>query len=144
MPAGRPTEYSENILSKSREYVDSCVDELEDRPKTVGTKSTSYERVIKVNLPTIEGLASHLGLARSTLYEWKDKYTEFSDILEILLAHQATALINNGLSGDYNATIAKLLLMKHGYKEDARIYERITGNEIIFKDMSVVGVSESD
>lgn len=118
MPAGRPTVYSEKITSKSREYLSVCVDEIEEYHKTRGEKHNSYERLVKVNLPTIEGLASHLGVARSTLYAWRDKYIEFSDILEALLAQQAVSLINNGLSGNYNSTIAKLLLMKHGYKEE--------------------------
>jgi hypothetical protein len=29
-------------------------------------------------------------------------------------------LINNGLSGDYNPTIAKVLLSKHGYREEVK------------------------
>jgi hypothetical protein len=39
-------------------------------------------------LPTVEGLAVHLSVARSTLYLWADEHPEFSDILEQLLAAQ--------------------------------------------------------
>lgn len=68
-------------------------------------------------LPTIEGLAVHLKVARDTLYDWASKYPEFSDILEQLKAAQATQLIQNGLVGNYNSTITKLMLTKHGYTD---------------------------
>jgi hypothetical protein len=34
-----------------------------------------------------------------------------------LRAKQADRLLNNGLAGTYNSTIAKVLLTKHGYRE---------------------------
>lgn len=134
MQTGRPTEYNEEIISKSIEYINLCVDEIVDYHKTRGEKHNSYERRINVKLPTIEGLASHLGVARSTLYEWKEKYNEFSDILEKLLSIQAEKLINNGLSGDYNSTIAKLLLAKHGYKDTRE-------TDLTNKDNSIIGLN---
>ncbi|HEX8266967.1 MAG TPA: terminase small subunit [Pyrinomonadaceae bacterium] len=117
MPAGRPIEYSEEILEKAQEYLDLCIDEEFDWTKTNGDKSTSYEHRIKVKLPSIEGLAVYLKVARSTIYEWEKIYPEFSDILEDIKAEQAQRLINNGLSGDYNPTISKLILTKHGYSD---------------------------
>lgn len=96
MAAGRPVEYdAEKIAKGVFAYVSLC-------------ERKSY-------LPTIEGLAVHLTVARSTLYEWADKYPEFSDILEQLKAAQASQLIQNGLMGLYNATLTKLMLTKHGY-----------------------------
>lgn len=76
-----------------------------------------YDNRLKVKLPTIEGLAVYLGVHRDTIYEWSKLYPEFSDILEELRATQADRLMNNGLSGDYNSTIAKVLLTKHGYND---------------------------
>lgn len=74
-----------------------------------------------VELPSVAGLAVFLGVARSTVYAWKDDETElgkqFSDILERILAEQEKRLVNNGLSGVYNANIAKLALGKHGYTD---------------------------
>lgn len=58
-----------------------------------------------------------LGAARSTLYKWAEDHDEFSDILELLLSQQAAQLIQNGLVGNYNATVTKLMLTKHGYKD---------------------------
>jgi hypothetical protein len=105
--AGAPTNYSEDMLQKAQEYVASCV----DMQSEVDTKK------LKVKLPTKGGLAYHLGVHRDTLYEWAKIHPAFSDIMEQLGAKQEEALINNGLSGDYNPTIAKVLLTKHGYRE---------------------------
>ena len=114
---GRPTEYKPAILKKAKEYLEKCVDEEEDLVKSQGDKSTSYEHRVKVKLPSIEGLARYLGIARSAIYNWADEHAEFKDILEQILAEQAERLVNMGLSGDYNPTIAKLILTKHGYTD---------------------------
>lgn len=125
MPAGRPIEYSKEILEKAQEYLDLCIDEEYDWTRTNGDKSTSYEHRIKVKLPSIEGLAVYLKVARSTIYEWEKIYPEFSDILEDIKAEQAQRLINNGLSGDYNPTIAKLILTKHDYSDKSEVNARV-------------------
>ena len=114
---GRPPEYKPQILIKAKEYINSCVDSIEEYHKTRGSSSDSFDRIVRVKLPTIEGLAVYLGIARNTVYDWEDKYIEFSHIIEELRAIQADRLINNGMSGDYNPTIAKVLLTKHGYRE---------------------------
>lgn len=114
---GRPTEYNQSILEKSKEYLKICVDEIEEYHKTRGEKSDGYERLVRVKIPTIEGLAVYLGITRPTVYDWIKIHPEFSYIIDELQAIQADRLLNNGLSGDYNPTIAKVLLTKHGYRE---------------------------
>lgn len=79
------------------------------------------KRQKKRYVPTIEGLAVELQVARSTLYEWADAHPEFSDILEQLKAAQADQLIQNGLIGYFNSTITKLMLTKHGYADRQEI-----------------------
>ena len=101
MPGGRPTDLTDKIVAKAQEYLYSYT----------------------TNIPTIAGLAIHLGCSRSSVYKWsddKDKSTDheqFSYIVDDVLATQELNLIDNGLSGSYNATITKLLLAKHGYHE---------------------------
>jgi len=118
MPGGRPTEYNEIILEKAREYLELCEDEEEQQLTGLSQKGTElYKNKLKVKMPTKGGLAVYLDVARETLYDWSSKYQEFSDIMEKLGAKQEERLINNGLSGDYNPTIAKVLLTKHGYRD---------------------------
>jgi hypothetical protein len=115
MGAGRPTDYNDQVLKDSFGYIQSC----EDSYITVG------EAVIKkVSVPTIEGLAMYLEVSRSTIYTWQKEHPEFLDIIETLLQKQITALINNGLAGNYNSTIAKVLLAKHGYTDKQEIDQK--------------------
>lgn len=114
---GRPVEYNQDVCTRAEEYLASCVDHEYTRIKTEGTGSTTYENFIKVELPTIEGLSIHLGITRETVYDWKGKYPMFSDIVSEIMAEQAKRLLNNGIAGTYNASIAKLMLTKHGYVE---------------------------
>lgn len=99
MAGGRPTEYSQDILDKAREYRDNLPE----------------DEVIH----SIEGLALYIGITRSTIYDWRsqDDKKEFSDILEEILQKQGRSLVNKGLSGDYNPSIAKVILTKHNYRE---------------------------
>lgn len=121
----RPTILTDELKNRARLYIKECEDEETEFHKTRGTTSDGYERLVRVRLPTVEGLAVYLDVARSTLYKWKDENKEFSDIIDKLLEKQADMLISKGLSGDYNPTIAKVLLTKHGYREGLEH----TGNE---------------
>lgn len=114
---GRPTKYDLSYIDKVNEYIDSCEDEETEFHKTRGEKSDGYDRILKVKLPSIEGCALYLGIHKDTIYEWSKKYDEFSDVIDRLLKKQANVLISKGLSGEYNPTIAKVLLTKHGYRE---------------------------
>ena len=115
--AGRPTDYTEKITTRAQKYLDGCVDSIEEYHKTRGEKSDSYERIVRVKIPTIEGLASYLKISKDTVYAWEKIHKEFSYVIDDLRSTQADRLINNGMSGDYNPTIAKVLLTKHGYRE---------------------------
>lgn len=115
---GRPTSYNEEMLNKTIEYIESCEDEEVQELTGLSVKGTElYKNKLKVNIPTIEGLAYYIKINKDTLYEWCKVYKEFSDVIDELRAKQAKALVNKGLSGDYNPTIAKVLLTKHGYRE---------------------------
>lgn len=127
---GRPSEYSEEILQKAIDYINSCNDVDEDRENKI-TKS--------VNIPTIEGLAYEIKVNKTTIYEWEKTYPRFSNVIDDLRAKQARQLVNKGLSGAYNPTIAKVLLTKHGYREgvdNTSNGNTINSNVIVFSDFN--------
>ena len=99
MSAGRPSKLTEELIAAAADYA--------------GGGYMSHSEVI----PSIEGLATCLRVARSSVYKWRDESPEFSDILEDILAIQAKNLVNSGLTGDFNSTITKLILTKHGYSD---------------------------
>lgn len=105
---GRPTKLTPELVDRAWEYIEQAQDSIQ----TVGEKL-----VLKVNIPTIEGLANYLDTSRETLYQWEKENKDFSDILTRVRNNQAERLVNNGLAGTYNQVITKLMLSKHGYVE---------------------------
>jgi len=98
MAGGRPTKYNATIQKKAEDYINNLPD----------------DEVIH----TIEGLADHINVARSTVYKWRDEIEEFSDTLETILRKQAKTLINRGLVGEFNAPMTKMMMnVNHGYRE---------------------------
>lgn len=98
---GRPTDYNEDTLAEARAYLDG------------GYESAGQQ------IPSIAGLARVLGLSRETLRKWAAdaEKAEFVGIFESIQAEQEIQLVNKGLSGDFNPTISKLILTKHGYSD---------------------------
>lgn len=109
-PKGRPTKLTKELVELARQYL-------------VDTDTMSPVSL----LPTFERLSIILGVSRETLYQWEKDNDDFSDILGRLRKSQADKLLQNGLLGRYNSTIAKLMLSKHGYVEkteqDLRVKE---------------------
>lgn len=99
---GRPTKYNPAIMvPQIEEYLASC-----------GRENTE--------LPTIEGLADALNINTDTLYEWTDRYPEFSDAIKKILSKQKNQLMNDGMYGgkEVNAAMAIFLLKaNHGLKD---------------------------
>lgn len=113
----RPSEYSKEILKQTEKYLALCVDGYQKILHQKKKSRSIYTKKFVINVPTIGGLARYLHISRDTVYDWKKKHKEFSYIIEEMMAEQENRLINNGLAGDYNPTIAKVLLTKHGYRE---------------------------
>jgi len=110
---GRPSKYPEDIEERIEAYKSACA-----------------------TVPSVAGLAVFLKVGRRTVYGWAEERPEFSHMLEELLAEQESRLLDGGLGGDYNATITKLMLAKHGYVEK----QEVTGNnggpiEVITSEM---------
>lgn len=134
MKTGRPTKFDETIKDKVQDYLDSCVDIAPYRDD----EGQMTDR--KVSIPTVEGFARYIGVNKTSLYEWKSlaeqeinddmtdeevlaiqKYQMFSNSLDQIVEEQKRKLIENGLAGNYNSTIAKLILSSnHGMAENTK------------------------
>jgi len=110
----RPTKYTKALLAKAAQYL------------------TEYKESGEDAIPQVAALADYLNIARSTIYEWskEEGKEEFSDIVERILCNQERTLINKGLLGEFNASITKLALTKHGYSEKQDV--AVSGDGIIF------------
>ena len=94
---GRPTDYNEETVSKVNEYLANCPDEL----------------------PSIVGLAIYLETTTKTVYNWAkvEGREDFLHTLDKINDAQHNTALNKGLTGDFNATITKLVLANHGYHD---------------------------
>lgn len=109
----RPSEFKEEYINMADVYLA----EKKDSVEIVNNKT-----IIKVNLPTIEGYASKIGVTKKTLYNWAKKHPKFLHSLKKIKNEQKERLINNGLGNTYNSTIAKLILSSnHGMREGTDI-----------------------
>jgi hypothetical protein len=107
----RPTKMTPDVIKTAWQYIDNYAE---------------YEHAF----PSAIGLSDILNVRRSTLYEWGNKEdTEFPDILAKIQSRQELVLFQKSLSGEYNASIAKLALGKHGY-HDRQVVESTNINVI--------------
>lgn len=106
---GRPSEYQEK-MPRIREYL------------------FRYKQLDEV-VPSIEGLADYVPMSRQTIYNWIEDQEkgEFLDIIERIFVQQGKLTLNLGLKGEFNSTIAKLLLSKHGYIEESKSHNFVSG-----------------
>lgn len=103
-PVGRPAKYTlEELQEKAIEYL-----KVYDKPKPEGLGS---------NHPSHVGFALFLGISKTALYDYKDKYKDFLATLDEISSFQEFVLTNNGLDKTFNPMITKLMLANHGYHE---------------------------
>ena len=126
MTTGRPSKLTDALIEQAARY------------------ATKDYRLQGEVIPTIEGLAVFLNVSRKTLYNWKAENEEFLHILDDLMARQAKELFSNGLTGDFNSTITKLILTKHGYSD--RVEQDVTSSDGALAPTSIVlrGVRADD
>ncbi len=112
-PVGRPTKYSPELLAKAEEYL------------------TSWKKLGDV-VPMLAGLACHLEVSKKAIEEWEkdDDKPEFARVCARVRVLQEQTLINKGLSRESDASLSKLLLMKHGYSDRQEV-DHTSGGERI-------------
>jgi hypothetical protein len=127
---GRPSEYKPEYCQKVDEYLQSRQDEDVKVVKQASIEKgyEMYDTKLKVKLPTIEGFALFIGVNKTSLYEWEKIHDEFSNALGKIRTEQQQRLLDKGLSGEYNSTIAKLVLSaNHGMSE--KTIQEVTGKD---------------
>jgi len=98
--AGRPTKYTPELLEKAEHYLNNYGE---------------YGDV----MPMLCGLAIAIGVCKDTVQAWskdEDK-AAFSVLVKGVMNSQESVLFNEALKGEFNASIAKLALTKHGYTD---------------------------
>lgn len=105
---GRPTDYSQDKLNAAIDYL------------------KNFKEIHGDAIPTVAGLACVLGVAKSTVYLWKGLHQEFSDALDRIAAVQERHAVNGGITGEFNATITKLILHNHGYSDASTVEQTTT------------------
>lgn len=111
----RPTKLTNELVEKAARYVEE----------------TKMGGLDFGDLPTEVGLCLYIGIARSTLHAWSKLDTplgrEFSSTLETISQTQQYQLVGKALKGEYNPTIAKMLLnVNHGMVEKSKSETDIT------------------
>jgi len=128
MPKHPPFEKGNKITSKYNssyiEKVDKYLKWSKDRSiKVLKQRSNEkgyeiFESKLQVKLPTLVGFAKYVGVVENTITNWRNAYPEFKVASDKIIGEQRQKLIDSGLSGAYNSTIAKLILSSnHGMKE---------------------------
>lgn len=143
---GRYAKFSPEIIEEIKEYIAECRDAYV-RHKVVDPdtgEQLMYEQdsqkpvyltqnALQVKIPSMAGLAVHLGVVKKTLYNWKEQdpegiegvgkeeaeslIAEYLELVDFIEAAQEQKLISGGLSGLYNSNVCKMLLTKHGYSD---------------------------
>ena len=121
--AGRPTKYDPKFNDMVDDYLNQRVDKEVEVLREIQNPDGEVIEIkatprYKVQLPTVDGFARFLNINRDTMYTWAKEYPEFSDTLEKIKVQQKERLIDSGLSGDYNSTIAKLILSSNHNMSD--------------------------
>lgn len=104
----RASTYGPHKIKQANAYLDSFIDP-KGRPNNV--------------IPNISGLALAIGITRSTAYEWlkHDDKPEYKKVIDRMNCVQEDLTLKYGLTGIFNASIAKMVLGKHGYSDKAEI-----------------------
>lgn len=92
-----------------------------NEPTLIPTES-SYIVIHNAAVPTIDDYAEFLEVHPDSLVNWGRAYPDFARVLDRILRLQKQLILNNGLAGRYNSTIAKLALnVNHGMVEKSQV-----------------------
>jgi hypothetical protein len=105
---GRPTKLDEEMFQRAENYL-------------AGDWEIGGDLI-----PSMEALALYLDVSRSTVKLWASSDERFSAITDKLKAKQAVKVMNNGLSGDFNSAISKVILAQHGITDKTEVHNTVS------------------
>jgi hypothetical protein len=119
---GRPSKLTDEVMAKVEDYI-----------KNYANYGDPF--------PSAAGLADELGISRKTIYNWADSNPNFLRMLDAINAKQERVLLANGITGEFNAAITKLVLAKHDYSD--KVSQDVTSSDGSMKPtvIELVGVS---
>lgn len=117
-PVGRPSKYNEDLQKKADDYV--------------------YTWNETDAIPSRVGLCCRLEIAKSTSFEWEESYPEFSDTLRKVETLQEFVGVNQGVKGEFNPTITKLILANFGYSDSQKVDHTSGGEKLQAPTYTVV------
>ena len=96
-------------------------------------------------IPSLLGFACRIGVTKDTIHKWKARdpnqlddekwpqFREFLYLLERLNDLQEVVVLDKGLSGQINASVARLILSKHGYNGKVDVQDAVTVRLVSYK-----------
>ena len=81
-----------------------------------GYASTEFEEVV----PTVSGLAIHLGRNKRVMYYWRGKHPEFAEVLEMLHDYQHVVALTKACKKEISERIGEKILGNHGYSNTTK------------------------
>lgn len=105
---GAPTKYKPEYAHSLLEYFQSAPTTKLLQKTYIGKKGVQVTEDVEVAncIPFFERFAHSIGVTTKCMWEWKDKYPEFSKAYAQAQEIQKTFLIENGLLNRYNAQFA--------------------------------------
>lgn len=142
---GRPTKYKPEYCELIVEYFEKCQAEIMLELKFFNTSKVDLiaqiqnplpnsedetlnawplkeigQKLVMQRFPTYIRFARSIGVSKSTLFEWKDEYKDFSDSMDICKEISEAILLENGLQWTYNPTFAQFLLKNNYWYTDQK------------------------
>lgn len=104
---GRPTKYREEYCQAIIDYFNiPAINEL-------GNANTP---------PYFMNFCVSIGINTDTMYEWISKHVEFSEAYKIAQTYQRQLMIDNSLTGGYNASFAwRAMQNVHGWRDQQNL-----------------------
>lgn len=115
----RINKYSPEMVDRAEDYLRT----FEDNKKLKKLERNCFvgKKLIRIHVPafpTLCELAGILGISDATRIGWCDRYPDFKDVCDRIMARFEQIVIENAVIDKYNAQFSRFLLMAyHGRKE---------------------------